>query len=91
MFITNIIAYYNGTGSEEDPYVAFWFDQLDADGVSTGWADMFLPPYTKGMMQLNFGEVGVKIPANGKFRFRVGNSWTSNKIHVCAYGWQYAD
>lgn len=90
MYITNLIAYYNGTGEDTDPYVAFYFDQVDAEGTSTGWMDMLLPPkVAHNMMQLDFGPTGVKIPANGKFRFRTTSTWVQNYIHVCAYGWQY--
>lgn len=88
-YITSIIAYYNGM-SNDDPKVGFWFSQLE-NGVNTGWADMLLPNKFNDMLQLYFGETGVKIAANGTFRFSTSSSWVQNYVHVCAYGWQYAD
>lgn len=88
-YITAIIAYYNGT-TADDPKVGFWFSQLE-NGVDTGWMDMLLPNKFQDMLQLYFGETGIKVAANGTFRFRTGSSWVQNYIHVCAYGWQYAD
>lgn len=88
-YITAIVAYYNGT-AETDAKVGFWFSQLEG-GVDTGWMDMLLPNKFQDMLQLYFGETGVKVAANGTFRFRTGSSWVQNYIHVCAYGWQYAN
>ena len=90
IYITSAIAYYDGTGAETDPYLGFWFDVADSGGTSTfGTMDLPLPPKTKAPMQVDFGPTGVKIPAGSKLRFRVSASFTTNKIHAMALGYQY--
>lgn len=90
IYITSAIAYYDGTGAETDPYLGFWFDVMDASGTSSfGTMDMPLPPKTKAPMQVDFGPNGIKIPAGSKLRFRVSASFTTNKIHTMALGYQY--
>lgn len=92
MYITNVVTYYDGTGAETDPYLSFWFDVMDTTGASTfGTMDMPLPPKTKAPTQIDFGPVGIKIPAGSKLRFRVSASFTTNKIHAMALGYQYTN
>lgn len=89
MYITNAVAYYDGTGAETDPYLSFWFDVMDSGGASSfGLMDMPLPPKTKAPMQIDFGPAGIKIPAGSKLRFRVSASFVTNKIHAMAFGYQ---
>lgn len=91
MYVTNVIAYYDGTGAETDPYLAFWFDVADSAGTSKfGTMDMPLPPKTKAPTQLDFGP-GILIPAGSKLRFRVSANFVTNKIHAMALGYQYLD
>lgn len=90
IYITSAIAYYDGTGSETDPYLAFWFDVMDSAGASSfGTMDLPLPPKTKAPMQVDFGPTGIKIPVGSKLRFRVSANFTTNKIHAMALGYQY--
>lgn len=91
MYVTNVVAYYDGTGAETDPYLSFWFDVANSAGTSQfGTMDMPLPPKTKAPTQLDFGP-GILIPAGSKLRFRVSASFTTNKIHAMALGYQYLD
>ena len=91
MYVTNVVAYYDGTGEETDQYLAFWFDIADSAGVSKfGTMDMPLPPKTKAPTQLDFGP-GILIPAGSKLRFRVSANFKTNKIHAMALGYQYND
>lgn len=91
MYVTNIIAYYDGTGAETDPYLLFWFDVADSAGTSKfGTMDMPLPPKTKAPTQIDFGP-GILIPAGSKLRFRVSANFVTNKIHAMALGYQYLD
>jgi len=91
MYVTNVIAYYDGTGAETDPYLMFWFDVANSAGVSQfGTMDMPLPPKTKAPTQIDFGP-GILIPAGSKLRFRVSANFTTNKIHAMALGYQYLD
>lgn len=90
MYITSAIAYYDGTGTETDPYLSFWFDVATASGSSSySIMDLPLPPKTKAPMQVDFGQGGLKIPAGSKLRFRVNANFTTNKIHTMAIGYQY--
>lgn len=92
IYLTNAVAYYDGTGTETDPYLSFWFDVADASNASTySIMDLPLPPKTKAPMQIDFGPVGLKIPAGSKLRFRVNANFTTNKIHAMAFGYQYLD
>jgi len=91
MYLTSAIAYYDGTGSETDPYLTFWFDVADSSSVSTfSLMDLPLPPKTKAPMQVDFGPGGIKVPAGSKLRFRVNANFTTNKIHAMAFGYQYS-
>ena len=91
MYVTNVVAYYDGTGAETDPYLQFWFDVANSAGVSQfGTMDMPLPPKTKAPTQIDFGP-GILIPAGSKLRFRVSANFTTNKIHAMALGYQYLD
>lgn len=91
MYITNVIAYYDGTGAETDPYLLFWFDVADSAGTSKfGTMDLPLPPKTKAPTQIDFGP-GILLPAGSKLRFRVSANFTTNKIHAMALGYQYLD
>lgn len=91
MYVTNVMAYYDGTGAETDPYLGFWFDIADSAGVSKfGTMDLPLPPKTKAPTQIDFGP-GILIPAGSKLRFRVSANFVSNKIHAMAMGYQYLD
>ena len=91
MYVTNVVAYYDGTGAETDPYLLFWFDVADSAGVSKfGTMDLPLPPKTKAPTQIDFGP-GILIPAGSKLRFRVSANFTTNKIHAMALGYQYLD
>lgn len=91
MYITNVIAYYDGTGAETDPYLMFWFDVADSANVSKfGTMDLPLPPKTKAPTQIDFGP-GILLPAGSKLRFRVSANFVSNKIHAMALGYQYLD
>lgn len=90
MYLTNAVAYYDGTGVETDPYLSFWFDVVDSAGVSTfGLMDLPLPPKTKAPMQIDFGPAGIKVPVGSKLRFRVSANFVTNKIHAMAFGYQY--
>lgn len=92
IYVTNVIAYYDGTGAETDPYLLFWFDVADSSNASVfGTMDMPLPPKTKAPTQIDFGPVGIKIPAGSKLRFRVSANFVTNKIHAMALGYQYLD
>lgn len=90
-YITNVVAYYNGTDVATDPRVICWFDILDSAGTSIGTMDLTIPGRANGMLQLDFGPVGLKVPVGGKFRIRVPSSWTQNIVHVLATGWQYVN
>lgn len=89
--ITTICAYYDGTGATTDEAVNGWFSVLESgESTAVGWMDMKFPAAANGMLVLNLGEYGFVVPANASFRFQVNSSWTSNKMHIWACGWQPA-
>lgn len=92
MYITNVTMYYDGTGAETDQYLTCWFDVADSAGTSTfSTMDMPLPPKTKAPTQIDFGPMGIKVPAGSKLRFRVNAAFVTNKIHAMALGYQYTN
>lgn len=90
-YITKVICYYNGTGNAEtDGNVTFWLDSISTGGqVSDGTMDVLMSPRVKGMTQIDFGEMGLLVPAGDKLRFKTSSVWTANTIHFTAFGWQY--
>lgn len=91
IYITNIIAYYQRDDEMVDDYIPFQFIQTNENEESVEWMIMLMPPKTKPILQIDLGGTGIKIPARGKFSVKINSSEMSNYIHICAFGWQYAN
>lgn len=81
-YITSIVFY----SDEETDWKAFWFKQGSTDMV-----DMYIPPKNSPMGQISFGDPGYKVDGGNTFAFCTGASWAPVRVHVMAYGYQWAE